>query len=140
MLCGIVMLCSAFAAFVFLATLLLRIPFYCYDVRTTFKWFCGKYHRESIGAALSGSHTHAHRHQTYGLACMCVRVHACLRITFIAIVLSIKPIVQRSARGRDKCTYTRTHKQTHVCTQDYLNSCVFVCFHSAVFHFVGLDV
>lgn len=127
------MLCSAFAAFVFLATLLLRI-FYCYDVRTTFKWFCGKYHRESIGAALSDSRT-----QTRACVFVCC-VNACLRITFIAIVLSIEPIVKRSARGRDKHTCTRIQTDACVQTQDYLNSCVFVCFHSVFSHFVGLDV
>lgn len=45
--------CSTFVAFVFLAVLFFED---FYDVRTTFKWFYGKYWMESIGAALSGSH------------------------------------------------------------------------------------
>lgn len=48
MVCFIVTLCCsvAFVAFVFLAALLCSVEDCFYDVRTTFKWFYGKYQKE----------------------------------------------------------------------------------------------
>lgn len=55
----------------------------------------------------------------------------CVRVVLMPIVGSldrryefIKPIVPDVCRGRDE--------YSHMCTQDYLNSCVFVCFHRFV--------